>query len=140
MEFERVMRENGPRVYTLAVRLTGNMADGQDLAQETFVKAYENFSKFRNESSAGTWLYRICVNCWKNRVRYEKRRFFWRHFSLSAMSGDDDPPPRDIPAPPEALDQALEHADRQKILQEALARLDTRERAIVILRDMDDKT
>jgi len=96
MEFEQVMRENGPLIYTLAVRLTGNSADGQDLAQETFVKAYENFSQFRGESEAGTWLYRICVNLWKNRVRYEKRRFFWRHFSLGSRDGDSPPAPAHV--------------------------------------------
>ena len=59
------MRANGPKIYTLAVRLTGNVSDGQDLAQETFVKAYEHWDHFRGEADAGTWLYRICVNGWK---------------------------------------------------------------------------
>lgn len=137
MEFERIMRENGPRIYTLAVRLTGNPADGQDLAQETFVKAYENLSRFRGESSAATWLYRICVNLWKDRVRYEKRRFFWRHFSLEARDGDE-PSPAELAAPDPPAGAALEGTDRQTLVQNALAQLGQEERAILVMRDMDD--
>ena len=137
-DFAFLMREKGPMVYTLAFRLTGNPADGQDLAQETFVKAFENMSRFRADSSVGTWLYRICVNLWKNRVRHEKRRFFWRHFSLEARDGDElSAVEREAPDPPSGTD--LETTDRQALVQKALSQLEPEERAILVMRDMDDK-
>jgi RNA polymerase sigma factor (sigma-70 family) len=141
MEFEPIMRENGPLIYTLAVRLTGNPADGQDLAQETFVKAYEKFEQFRGDSSAATWLYRICVNLWKNRVRYEKRRFFWQHDSLDRGEKDKSAPPaREIPSTEPAHGSTLERAFRRSLVNDALEELDIQDRAILILREMDDKS
>lgn len=134
------MRANGPRIFTLAVRLTGNRTDGQDLAQETFVKAYEHWGRFRGDSEAGTWLYSICVNVWKNRVRYEKRRSFWRHFSLSRSPEENDSPALDIAAADPPAGAALEEADQRALLQRALSELEPQERAIVVLRDIEDKS
>jgi RNA polymerase sigma-70 factor (ECF subfamily) len=50
------------RLYTMAVRLTGNRSDAEDIVQETFVKAWRSLSAFRGEASFGTWLYRIALN------------------------------------------------------------------------------
>src|SRR5689334_18480971 len=83
-DFEALMRREGPRLYTLAVRLSGNAVDGQDLAAETFIQAYKSFASFRGEAAFGTWVHRICVNQWKNRLRARKRRFFWNHVSLGS--------------------------------------------------------
>jgi RNA polymerase sigma-70 factor, ECF subfamily len=139
VDFETVMRENGPLIYTLAVRLTGNAADGQDLAQETFVKAYENFSRFREESAASTWLYRICVNLWKNRVRYEKRRFFWKHFSLDGKVGDDGAP-TELMGTDRPLEAVQEGTDQDALVQQALAQLKPEDRALLVMCDMDDRS
>jgi RNA polymerase sigma-70 factor (ECF subfamily) len=138
-DFEAVMREQGPRIYSLAVRLCGNQAEGQDLAQETFVKAYKSWGRFRGDAEVSTWLYRICLNQWKNRVRYEKRRSFWKHFSLSASTREEDKP-LEIAGADAPLDQRLQSVDRAELLQEALSRLEPEERAIVVLRDMEDKS
>jgi len=139
-DFETMMRANGPKIYTLAIRLSGNLADGQDLAQEAFVKAYEHWEKFRGESDVGTWLYRICVNCWKNRVRYERRRAFWKHFSIDAVGEVDDKPVRELPAPDAPLDQSLEDRERQAAAQAALAALKPDDRAILVMREMEDRS
>jgi RNA polymerase sigma factor (sigma-70 family) len=102
--FEAMMRANGPKIYTLALRLSGREADAQDIAQEAFIKAFEHWDDFRGEADAATWLYRICVNCWKNRVRYERRRSFWKHFSLDG-GGDR--------ADEDALVRAHQRGDRR---------------------------
>jgi len=137
-KFEKIMRENGPKIYTLAVRITGNISDGQDLAQETFMKAYKNFDRFRGDSHIGTWLYRICINLWKNRVKYEKRRHFWQHFSINSRDPDDASTPQELTAHEPSVDHPLEIKERQNLIQEALEKLESEERAILILRDMED--
>jgi len=134
------MRENGPRIYTLAVRLSGNLADGQDLAQDTFVQAWRHWERFRGDSDVGTWLHRICVNRWKNRVRYEKRRSFWKHFSLNGFFHDDEESPRDVAGDDPPLDQTLDASERQAAVQRALSDLDPHDRSIVVLRDMEDRS
>src|SRR6266704_1013880 len=138
--FEVMMRANGSKVYTLAARLAGNLTDGQDLAQETFVKAYEHWGKFRREAEVGTWLYRICVNCWKNRVRYEKRRAFWKHFSLDARDRDTDEPVREIPSGEAPVDQPLERTQELQALQGALNRMKPEDRAILVLYEMEERS
>lgn len=138
--FETMMRANGPRVYTLAIRLTGNESDGQDLAQEAFVKAFEHWADFRGEADVATWLYRICVNCWKNRVRYERRRSFWKHFSIDGNSAEDDDSTIELPSGEAAIDQPLEKAEELKALHRALGRLESHERAILVLREMENRS
>src|ERR1017187_6080082 len=137
-DFEAVMRANGPKIYTLAVRLAGNLSDGQDLAQETFVKAYEHWEKFRGEAEVSTWLYRICVNQWKNRVRYEKRRAFWKHFSLGVRNDDEDAPVREIPSGEPGPDEPLERREQLAALHRALSRLKPDDRAILVLYEMEE--
>jgi RNA polymerase sigma-70 factor (ECF subfamily) len=139
-DFEAMMRANGPKIYTLAVRLAGNAADGQDIAQDTFVKAYAHWEKFRGDADVGTWLYRICVNCWKNRVRYERRRAFWKHFSLDDRSESDENPIHELPSPEAPMDQSLEIRERQASVQAALAKLKPEDRALLVMREMDDKS
>jgi len=134
------MRAQGPKIYTLAARLAGNVSDGQDIAQETFIKAYEHWEKFRGEADVSTWLYRICVNCWKNRVRYEKRRAFWKHFSLDAQDGDSDKPVREIPSGEAPTGQSLEKIQELEALHGALARMKPEDRTVLVLYEMEERS
>lgn len=140
-DFEAMMRAQGPKIYTLALRLAGRESDAHDIAQEAFIKAYEHWGQFRGEAEISTWLYRICINCWKNRVRYERRRSFWKHFSLdrSGSEDDEDSVPREIAANEAPLDASMETSDRQQQVRTALAALEPQDRAILVMRDMEDR-
>ncbi len=72
--FERLVRLHMRDVYALAYRLTGRHADADDLAQETFLRAWKSLPAFRAESRFGTWLYRIAVNAFLNRKKALERR------------------------------------------------------------------
>ena len=141
-KFEAMVRENGPRIYTLAVQLSGNVVDGQDLAQETFIKAYEKWDQFRGDAQPISWLYRICLNLWKNRVRYEKRRSFWKHFSLhrGRNNSDDERPPLEIPAAEELPGTEIERAQEQQLIYRALAQMDAEDRGILTFRDVENRS
>jgi len=60
--FNRLITEQKDKIYRLALKLTGNREDAEDIVQETFLKAVDNIDKFRLESSFGTWLYTIALN------------------------------------------------------------------------------
>lgn len=139
-DFEAAMRLHGPKIYTLAVRLTGNSADGQDLAQEAFVKAFQAWNRFRGEADAGTWFYRICVNCWKNRVRYESRREFFKHDSIDKTLNDGESPIRELAGQDAPLSQPLEEADEKALLQKGLDSLEPEDRAILMMREVEGKS
>ncbi len=55
--------------------MTGSLVDAEDLAQETFIRAYEQIGEFRGASKFSTWLYRIAVNTCLNWRQSEARRF-----------------------------------------------------------------
>ena len=60
------------RIVNLAWHLLGNRDDAEDVAQETFLLAFERLSDFRGESQFSTWLYRIAINICKMRLRQRK--------------------------------------------------------------------
>ena len=138
-EFEVVMRENGPRIYTLAVSLTGNPAEGQDLTQETFIKAFKHYGEFRGESQVSTWLYRICVNLWKDRLRARKRRARRGFFSFGVASTDPDTETPEPAMVEPGVDRAMERSDERSGLQKALARLDSEDRAILLWKEVEGR-
>ncbi|MCP4200674.1 MAG: sigma-70 family RNA polymerase sigma factor [bacterium] len=65
-------------VYNLALRMSGNPADAEDIAQETFIRAYRHLGKFKGRSSLKTWVFRIAVNCSNTRLRRRGRHLAQR--------------------------------------------------------------
>ena len=61
-------------VYRLAIQITKNHEDANDVMQETFLKVYESIHSFRKEAAFETWLYRIVVNHALNMVKRRERR------------------------------------------------------------------
>ena len=71
--FEVLCREHVDRVYGLCLRMTGNVSEAEDCAQEAFIQAWNKLSKFRGDSAFGTWMHRIAVNTVLGRIRRSKR-------------------------------------------------------------------
>jgi RNA polymerase sigma-70 factor (ECF subfamily) len=71
--FGALVRLHQRRVYAAALHVTGNHSDADDVAQETFVRAYRGLAAFDGRSDFFTWLYRIAVNTALNRLRSTKR-------------------------------------------------------------------
>lgn len=60
-------------IHALAYRFCLDGAEAQDIVQETFIKAARSLAKFRGESSFKNWLYRVAVNCGRDRWRKKSR-------------------------------------------------------------------
>lgn len=71
--FERLYRMHLDRVYGLCLRMTGNVSEAEDCAQEAFIQAWTKLDKFRGDSAFSTWLHRIAVNAVLGRIRKSKR-------------------------------------------------------------------
>jgi RNA polymerase sigma-70 factor (ECF subfamily) len=67
--YELLVRRHSAVAYRVALRLTGNHRDAQDVAQEALIAAWENLAGFRAGSSFSTWLYRIVTLRALNKVR-----------------------------------------------------------------------
>lgn len=72
--FERLYRDHAPRVYALCLRLSGDVAQAEELTQDVFVRAWEKLGSFRGESAFSTWLHRLAVNEVLGRRRSDGRR------------------------------------------------------------------
>jgi RNA polymerase sigma-70 factor (ECF subfamily) len=66
---ERLIARYGTRAYRLAVRITGNAADAEEVVQDTILSVVRKIDRFRGDSSLGSWIYRITAN-----AAYEKLR------------------------------------------------------------------
>ncbi len=71
--FESLYRMHVDRVYGLCLRMTGNVSEAEDCAQEAFIQAWNKLDKFRGDSAFSTWLHRIAVNAVLGRMRKSKR-------------------------------------------------------------------
>lgn len=60
--FEELYRRHNRRVYSLCLRMTQNVEEAEDLAQETFIQLFRKVGSFRGDSAFTTWLHRLTVN------------------------------------------------------------------------------
>jgi RNA polymerase sigma-70 factor (ECF subfamily) len=82
--FGELVRKHQPRIFRLAVHMLRDRAEAEDIAQETFVRAYQALPRFDGRSEPYTWLYRITVNLSLNAIRARK----------TARTGPDAEDPR----------------------------------------------
>ncbi len=143
IEPEELVQRYAAMVYNLSLRLLNNPHDAEDLAQEALARAVKALPGFRGDAEPGTWVYRITVNLWKNRVRAEKRRGLWRFLSLDGRPGEENDEERsaamEVPDNEPPLDHALEQGERKKALESGLAALDPEDRAILVLRELEER-
>jgi len=72
--FDQLVEEYQALVYALALRILNNAEDARDATQETFLKVYRHFGKFRGEASLKTWICRIAINQARSADRWLRRR------------------------------------------------------------------
>jgi RNA polymerase sigma-70 factor (ECF subfamily) len=71
--FEALYKMHIDKVYGICLRMTGNVSEAEDCAQEAFIQAWNKMDKFRGDSAFSTWLHRIAVNSVLGRIRKAKR-------------------------------------------------------------------
>jgi RNA polymerase sigma-70 factor (ECF subfamily) len=120
--FELLIRNHQRMIHSLTFRMTGSSADAEDLAQETFLRAYEQLGSFRGQAKFSTWLYRIAVNNCLNWRQSETRRCRLHANCAEEMSAAHG---TNGTAPPG--DQANQQ------VQSALLKLSAKQRAAIVL-------
>lgn len=127
--FERLVRLHEKRVYTLALRMTGDPSDAFDVSQDAFLRLYHSIGSYRGDSAFGTWLYRLTANVATDFLRKRARR--QRH-EAPLSAGEDG---WDIPDP-QTPERALEQSALRESLQDALSELSPEHRQILLLREI----
>jgi len=136
--FRELLEAHRDRVYNISFRMLGNRAEAEDLAQDIFIKVFKTIDSFREESKFSTWLYRVAVNECKNRIKYLARRHDRDRDELDETTTSTGANGQIGGPLPSAPDHALQGAQMEKLIQEAIAHLDEDQRTVVVLRDIED--
>jgi RNA polymerase sigma-70 factor (ECF subfamily) len=73
MKFETIYKTYWQKVFRLCMGYVNDIDAAKDLAQETFIKVWKQLPKFRNESSIGTWIFRIASNTCLRQIQKESK-------------------------------------------------------------------
>ncbi len=124
--FDELVRKYRPRVYALALHLTGQASDADDITQDAFLKAYHKLSEFEGRSEFFTWIYRITMHRALNVKRDKRRRPTVtlddpRLLAAVAVDSDGDP------------ERAVHLRDRYRALLEAFDQLSPLLQTTVVL-------
>lgn len=130
--FEALVLRHQRRIVNYAMAIVRDAADAEDVAQETFLRAYRSLTRFRGESSFKTWLYAIATNAARTGLDRRGRRRRLEEGSL-----DDEAAPLsagDVPAGGADAETTLV---RRESIDRALAALPPDLRVAVVLRDVE---
>jgi RNA polymerase sigma-70 factor (ECF subfamily) len=134
------VRQYERRVFALVLRMLGDRAEAEDLAQEVFVQVFKAIGTFRGDSKLSTWIYRIAVNLCKNRSKYLRVRHTGEQDELEAVAervplGEAKHANVGQVARP---DEMLGGKQVEQIVQRAIQSIDPDFRECLVLRDVEE--
>ncbi len=136
--FEQLTSRYERKVYSLALRMLRQQQDAEDVTQQTFLSALENLAGFRGDASFSTWLLRIATHAALKVIR--KRKGLDTTSLEEATEPNEDgqiPHPEFIADWRQSPDELVKKHEIQRMLDEALAQLDAKHRAVFLLRDIE---
>lgn len=134
--FNNLMRRHQRRIFNAVLRILGDYSRAEEIAQDTFVRAYQAIKGFRQEAKFSTWIYAIAINLCRNRLRRNACACS-RTVSLDEpIACGDGEMQREIPDTTQSPDKALEAKEQMGLIQKAIDELDDDFREVVVLRDI----
>ncbi|HET7090597.1 MAG TPA: sigma-70 family RNA polymerase sigma factor [Anaerolineae bacterium] len=130
------IEQHSAEVYRLALRLTGNETEAEDIVQETFLSAFKAIDSFEGRSSLSTWLYRIATNA----AMMRRRRVQPEAVSVDDpdLFGDDLPTPRPLFDWCCLPERDFETAETRAELGRAIRDLPDKLRAVFVMRELEE--
>ena len=125
--FEQLVVAYRDQVFRLALRMCGNEADADEVAQEAFLSAWKALPNFRGDSRFSTWLYQLTSHAAIDLMRREKRQ-------IVAEDITDVGAPDPAPGP----QQQAEQSETRQAVRDAMAQLSPEYRQIVVLRFLQE--
>jgi RNA polymerase sigma factor (sigma-70 family) len=132
--YDELIRRYQERIYGTIYHMTSNHEDANDLAQETFIKAFQALKSFKGGSSFYTWIYRIAVNKTINFLKQRKNRIGMSLNDLDFNAENDPDLVSLISDKTPRRDAVL--AELQEKLNEAMGKLSEVHRLVVTLHDV----
>jgi RNA polymerase sigma-70 factor (ECF subfamily) len=126
--FEVLMNRHAPYVYNLALRTVGDPQEAEDMAQETFIRAWRTLPQFRRQAQFTTWLYRIVVNLCYNRLPGLKGELAALDPAEAEHLSDERP----------RVEELVVTAEMQRLIHAALEALPESYRLLLTLRHLQE--
>ena len=128
-QYEYFLDRYGQQVFVLVDRIVSCQEDAEELTQDVFLKAFQQLSSFKAESSFSTWIYRIATNVAISAVRKKRNDVLRLDDSVFANLSDNQ------------VDEALEDDSEEQMerLQQAMNQLEADERALITLYYLEEK-
>jgi len=130
--FGEIVSKYQNKVYNLCRHMLRNAEDAEDAAQDVFLKAYQALPKFQPDASLYTWLYRIATNTC---IDYKKKPIFE---SLFGDNGEGERLIHDRASEAPSPEKLYQSKQIDQALQESLAKLSPKLRAIIILKEIEE--
>jgi RNA polymerase sigma-70 factor (ECF subfamily) len=134
-EFSAVVARHRPQIFRFLLASTRDVDLAETLTQDCFLKAHRNWSGFRGESSAMTWLMRIAINLQKDHWR-NRRMQFWRKTQNNAVGLDEAS--EWLPSGERSVEQQLLAKERVRQVSKAVQKLSERQRTVFLLRYVEE--
>jgi RNA polymerase sigma-70 factor (ECF subfamily) len=134
--FDEIVRRYTRKMVNLAYQITGDRDQAEDIAQETFLRAYKSAARYTEMAKFSTWLYTIAINLCRNELR--RRRL--KPYSLEEMAEREDEGKLrvDIVDERSKPDRDLERKEISLYVQRAIAMVPAKFRVPLVLRDIQD--
>jgi RNA polymerase sigma-70 factor, ECF subfamily len=133
--FEELVRRYECKLLRIAQQVTDNLADAEEVVQETFLKAYQKLHQFQRKSRFSTWLIRIALN--ESLMKLRKQRSRAHDVPLEYENADGEHLPFDVADWSPSPEQLYSHSELQQILRKALEWLRPGLRIVFVLRDLE---
>jgi len=134
--FEALVARYQTRITAYAARMLGDVDEAEDVAQETFIKAYRSLDSFRGASSFSTWLYRIATNLCIDRARARKRRPQSAYSLDEPYDKDDESGTRDVPDITAEPSRGVERDELRRQVRETVAEMPEKLRSVLVMCDI----
>ena len=131
--FEQIMIHSEKKVMRLTWRMLGNEADARDATQEVFLRVYKYLGRFNQDQDFFAWLYQITLNVCRSMSK-KRQQYNAQFTSIDEGSNKDGFEMLDQRADTE---EALIRAQRRELILRAMATLPHKERAAILLRDLE---
>jgi len=133
--FEELVRRYDRKLLRIAQQVTDNLADAEEVVQETFLKAYQKLDQFQRKAKFSTWLIRIALN--ESLMKLRKGRSRALDVPLEYENADGENLPYEIADWSPNPEQLYSSSELQNILRQALEHLKPGLRIVFVLRDVE---
>lgn len=134
-DFASIVENHRLQIFRFLLASTRDVDLAETLTQECFLKAHRNWSHFRGDSSAMTWLMRIAINLQKDHWR-NRRMQFWRQASTNKV--DLDEASEWLPSGERSVEQKMLARERVAHVWRAVEGLSERQKTIFLLRFVEE--